>query len=216
MDKKNTMLLTVIAVATLLVAVVGATFAYFTVNSTSTTATTTVTTKAEAVGSVSLSSVNSAFYLSLTADQMSYENKDTVYYATTDNSNAVTATPGAKSVAKITATATENANATYTCTFDYNVTTTGDAAAMTVLAADSTLTLSADTGVTLNGTLFNLGTASATGTGSVTLAAGETKNINAIASFTNTDEIQDGLAGAANITTTILFDHFVCDTTTAS
>jgi hypothetical protein len=34
MDKKNTMLLTVIAVATLLVAVVGATFAYFSVAAT--------------------------------------------------------------------------------------------------------------------------------------------------------------------------------------
>ena len=36
MEKKNTVLLTVIAVATLLVAVVGATFAYFTASNSST------------------------------------------------------------------------------------------------------------------------------------------------------------------------------------
>ena len=216
MDKKNTMLLTVIAVATLLVAVVGATFAYFTVDSSSTSATTTVTTKAEAVGSVSLSAVNSDFFLNLTADQMSYENAGTVYYATIDNSNAVTTSPGAKQVAKIEATGVDGAEVTYACTFKYTVTTTGDADAMAVLAADSTLTLSADNGVDLGTTVYNLGTASATGTGTVTIAGGTTKYISAIASFTNTDEVQDDLAGVSNIATKITFDTFSCDTTTAS
>ena len=43
MDKKNTMLLTVIAIATLLVAVVGATFAYFSVTATNNATATTAT-----------------------------------------------------------------------------------------------------------------------------------------------------------------------------
>ena len=70
MDKKNTMLLTVIAVATLLVAVVGATFAYFNVSSDTTTATTSVVTKVEAVGTVAVAN-GSALKLDITAAQMS-------------------------------------------------------------------------------------------------------------------------------------------------
>lgn len=60
MEKKNTILLTVIAVATLLVAVVGATFAYFTASVTNSGTegnnTTTVTTKAIASASFELGS----------------------------------------------------------------------------------------------------------------------------------------------------------------
>ena len=52
MEKKNTMLLTVIAVATLLVAVVGATFAYYSVTSENTSASRTVTTTTPKFGSV--------------------------------------------------------------------------------------------------------------------------------------------------------------------
>lgn len=57
MEKKNTILLTVIAVATLLVAVVGATFAYFTANVTTTNSeknTTTVTTRTIASATMTL------------------------------------------------------------------------------------------------------------------------------------------------------------------
>ena len=55
MEKKNTILLTVIAVATLLVAVVGATFAYFTATTqTGTGAGTTATDTATTVGGTNL------------------------------------------------------------------------------------------------------------------------------------------------------------------
>lgn len=58
MEKKNTILLTVIAIATLLVAVVGATFAYFTatVNTTGDTTPTTITTKTLASATMDLGS----------------------------------------------------------------------------------------------------------------------------------------------------------------
>ena len=72
MDKKNTLMLTVIAVATLLVAVVGATFAYFTATENA-TGTTTVTTKTEKVGSVAVNNPTNAMYLTLTADQMTQD-----------------------------------------------------------------------------------------------------------------------------------------------
>jgi len=68
MDKKNTMLLTVIAVATLLVAVVGATFAYFSVTN-STVGGTTVDAAVEQVGTVTLSG-GADLDLTVTAAQM--------------------------------------------------------------------------------------------------------------------------------------------------
>ena len=212
MDKKNTMLLTVIAVATLLVAVVGATFAYFSVTVTSNAATSTVTTKAEAVGSVALNSKNAPLYLSLSADQMSKANANTVYHATTSATGyAATTAPGATAVAEINATAVDNAEVTYKCTFVYRVEVEGGEAALEVLAADSSLTLTAGTGVTLSKTSFNLGTADATGTGEVTIADGTTTTISAAAQFTNTNSTQNALAGAS-IVTTVTFDTFACDT----
>lgn len=69
MDKKNTMLLTVIAVSTLLVAVVGATFAYFSVYSTSQLGGTTVDATVEQVGTVTLSG-GADLDLTVTAAQM--------------------------------------------------------------------------------------------------------------------------------------------------
>ena len=82
MEKKNTMLLTVIAVATLLVAVVGATFAYFSITATS-NGKTAATITAQNVGSVVLSTVedNTTLKLSLTADDMAFSNQGNKYYA---------------------------------------------------------------------------------------------------------------------------------------
>jgi len=72
MDKKNTMLLTVIAVATLLVAVVGATFAFFTATDTA-GGETTVQTTTEVVGAVAISSEKSALHIRLEASEMTQE-----------------------------------------------------------------------------------------------------------------------------------------------
>ena len=83
MDKKNTMLLTVIAVATLLVAVVGATFAYFAIGATvENNAKTTITggTEGADVGSVALKGASS-LKLKLSAEDMSLANKGYYYYA---------------------------------------------------------------------------------------------------------------------------------------
>ena len=81
MDKKNTMLLTVIAVATLLVAVVGATFAYFTASNTA-TGTTTVTATTETVGAVTVNNPTTAMHIKLNAQEMSEAAKTANYYAT--------------------------------------------------------------------------------------------------------------------------------------
>lgn len=85
MDKKNTMLLTVIAVATLLVAVVGATFAYFAISTgdSANTSKTTITGSTEntKVGSVALQG-DETLTMNLTAQDMAEANKGNTFYAT--------------------------------------------------------------------------------------------------------------------------------------
>ena len=70
MEKKNTMLLTVIAVATLLVAVVGATFAYFSLTVEGGTSTTVVNTQAQTLPTITMTKGKENFGISVTAEDM--------------------------------------------------------------------------------------------------------------------------------------------------
>ena len=73
--RKKTMLLTVIAVATLLVAVVGATFAYFSL-SVSGSGSTTVTANAAKVPIITMATTGSSFGVSVTAEDMAKPGND--------------------------------------------------------------------------------------------------------------------------------------------
>lgn len=77
MEKKNTVLLTVIAIATLLVAVVGATFAYFASNSSSDAKATITTTTAKAVDLFTTTG-NSTLELEVTNEKMAEALKGSV------------------------------------------------------------------------------------------------------------------------------------------
>ena len=126
MDKKNTMLLTVIAVATLLVAVVGATFAYFTVAQ-STAGATTVTGNVggDHIGTITLAG-GQPLYLEVSPAEMAVGLKGTDYYTVTteSNRNATTLTDASRSI--YTATLDdENGTGTYTCTYNFTVTAEG-------------------------------------------------------------------------------------------
>lgn len=94
MEKKNTMLLTVIAVATLLVAVVGATFAFFSLQVTGTSGTNGTVTAAK-VGTATISTVteNATLKLDLTADDMAKYEEDKVYYASVSGKAPGDSTP---------------------------------------------------------------------------------------------------------------------------
>ncbi len=81
MEKKNTLLLTVIAVATLLVAVVGATFAYFSLTTSTEDATITGTVTAVDAGTATIINGEQYLTLSLTAEDMAKQGEDTPYYA---------------------------------------------------------------------------------------------------------------------------------------
>lgn len=125
MDKKNTMLLTVIAVATLLVAVVGATFAYFTVAQ-STAGATTVTGNVggDKIGTITLAG-GQPLYLEVSPAEMAVGLKGTNYYTVTtkSNRNATTLTDASRSI--YTATLDDEGTGTYTCTYNFTVTAEG-------------------------------------------------------------------------------------------
>lgn len=128
MDKKNTMLLTVIAVATLLVAVVGATFAYFSVSNPLEKGETTVTGTTATPGVVSLSS-GSNTTATISAEDMDQKNKGNNVYITNANATHVAQTAGAGDLitfATISASkGSNNQTATYSCTGTITVDTAG-------------------------------------------------------------------------------------------
>ena len=119
MDNKNTMLLTIIAVATLLVAVVGATFAYFTADN-SAKGETVVEVTSQVIGSVAVTNPTPNMHVNLTAADMAEQNEGDSYYATKTASPYVT-TAEYNSVAQVTLTGDENGN-TYNCNFTLNIT----------------------------------------------------------------------------------------------
>ncbi len=74
MEKKNTMLLTVIAVATLLVAVVGATFAYFSLTVEGGTSTTAATAQTQQLPTITMKTGESTFGIAATVQDMAMNN----------------------------------------------------------------------------------------------------------------------------------------------
>lgn len=81
MDKKNTMLLTVIAVATLLVAVVGATFAYFSLTVDQKSNTASIKAGTSKLPTITINGSTATLNLTLTATDMANPESNTNYYA---------------------------------------------------------------------------------------------------------------------------------------
>ena len=125
MEKKNTILLTVIAVATLLVAVVGATFAYYSLNVTSAQGTVNVGVKADELGKITLTSKTGKLQMNVSPTDMAKLGEVRDYYATT--SGNLVQIPQKTEIAKATLTESGADNTTYVCTSTVKVTlTTGD------------------------------------------------------------------------------------------
>lgn len=127
MDKKNTILLTVIAVATLLVAVVGATFAYYSVTATNSTTTTKYEVTSDAVGIVTLTSPKTDLVMNISAADMAQMNKDVPYYAVEKITDGVQANYASSRQNHEIAVATLDTNGgsattAYTCTANLIVT----------------------------------------------------------------------------------------------
>ena len=127
MDKKNTILLTIIAVATLLVAVVGATFAYFSLAVTGDASTTQATVKADEVGTATLTSLQENLTLSLTAADMVQGLPEKTYYAVAGDldNGASHEDPTPIKIAQMTYSGgTDGSN--YVCPVQVEVTVSGD------------------------------------------------------------------------------------------
>lgn len=198
MDKKNTMLLTVIAVATLLVAVVGATFAYFTASN-SATGSTNVETTTETVGAVTVTNPTAGLHLNLTADQMAEQSKNTSYYATVNADNKFSATKEDAVISRLAISGGEDTTK-YEMSFTVNTVKSetvqaGDATVVFTLADGVTMTSGATTvtsGTEIDyASLLEEYTVKYTATGNAT----DIDLVKVAVKFTNRDADQDYLAG---------------------
>ena len=227
MEKKNTMLLTVIAVATLLVAVVGATFAYYSVTSdTKTSSTTNLNTTTQKVGTVSLTTTQSNLYLHVTAEQMSKVNAGKSFYSTTTIADAATAVPNPQPTLATFELTGASQGDVYRCTFNYSLTTTSSSTNYANLTAeDGSVTITADsvvTGIPANTSLFATKGTGVTGTnGVVTLTAGAdgtaTALVKGYAQWNNlNDEGDQNRVADLNMNTVLNLSGLSCDTVARS
>jgi len=211
MDKKNTMLLTVIAVATLLVAVVGATFAFFALEPSATNTNVSVgATTPVAPGTVTLTGMASEgnatpLYLNVTVDQMAQSAQNNKYYAMTSQVTPATS-PQLHTLATIEADGDNNAK--YDCDYKFTVTATGvDGLA----AADGALVLTAGTGVTLSTNNVALNAINNTEiTADISIADGGETTIKGDIYIENTSSQQNTTLNNKNITITVVGSGFSC------
>ena len=238
MDKKNTMLLTVIAVATLLVAVVGATFAYFaistgdSVNNSKTTIT--GSTEGTNVGSIALKG-NKALTMNLTAENMASAHQGKAFYAS-ESGTVVMDEEQKLTVGTATLTGGDS-GIVYECTATYKVTYDDsedniqwsdglteqselgdDKAVLTLSGKDTNVTLEGDIASPLK--LKDLATAEAGKTGTVkfklTGNGGEvTADLLASLSITNSEKDQSTRLADKTFTINIEATEFSCDTVKA-
>ena len=225
MDKKNTMLLTVIAVATLLVAVVGATFAYYSVYSSNTVGNTQVQAYTGTTGTATLTTEDNTLYINMTTENMLIANYGT-YYATSSNEPAVKNTAATHTLATIAST-NSTANQTYSCTFKMNIAfanNSGSASAWAALSdADGGYTFTIGSGVTVqgitSGTKYGyatLKTMTGDHTGTVTFNGDQSATITGQMVFENLqDDTQNDLAGL-DMKVDVTFSDFSCTSTISS
>ena len=194
------MLLTVIAVATLLVAVVGATFAYFSLSAKGESSTTgTVTTPK--IGTATMTPKVTDLYLTLTPENMSGANKENTYYATKDSSGV----GGTSSPIAIVGAKLEGAQEgdSYVCKTTVKVTASGGMLSKLQSGwAKLSLTGSGATDASdIDISSLTSTGGSSTYTGTATLTAGEGGSatvdaiVNAVLSFENTEAVQNDIAG---------------------
>lgn len=117
-DKKKIVISTIIGVSALVIAIIGASFAYFGVEQINSTTASNITADTESVGSVTLVD-GSSLILALTAEHMAMPEADVTYWAT------VSGTPELTQNDVIIATATVVGNGTMYC--DYTMTVTKSA-----------------------------------------------------------------------------------------
>lgn len=155
MDKKNTMLLTVIAIATLLVAVVGATFAYFSVTASNNATATNVQGSATSTGSaITLETTTASLLIKLDATHMAQDKAPITYYApsaTADPTGAPIADDGTialnKGIYTMASALVADGDTHYKCTFGYTISGTITTPVGDNSTNDIKVRISADAGI---------------------------------------------------------------------
>ena len=189
LTKKQTTLL-IVGVISLLVLLVGGTYAYFSVNTSASTNGANVTGSAKDLGTPTIKTVTSNLYLNLNASLMSQDNAGKTYFANSDSSGtALTYNPN-YTLAEVSLTNGTNA---LDCTYNFKVTATvtktitdgSDSDVKVVVGGGQTLTLkeiidAGTNGVIVSGKVKNLVT-------------GTNQNVTISSSVTNTANTQDNL-----------------------
>ena len=219
MDKKNTMLLTVIAVATLFVAVVGATFAYFSISGINNTKPNVLQASMGTLGTVTLKSPNTSFKINLSGNEMR-QNLGGIasYYSVPINSteNFLTSPDNAYQKILLASVKDEDVNHEYKCNGSVKIT----------LSANNVSTLSSllpnDGEIVFGGAMDGVSkklTEIKTGNNYELLLDniefsglknGADKDISAYLKINNTDVPQNYLQGE-NLVVTIIVPTFSCD-----
>ena len=118
-DRKSTIILSIIALVTLLTAVVGATFAYFTFNATISSSTNTITATTGSVGNVTLTATTPALHITTDAYDFRQNSSALTYWATSTSSNYKSTEE--VNVINTLAVSGGSANTIYECTYNLEV-----------------------------------------------------------------------------------------------
>ncbi len=184
MEAKKILAPTIVAIVTLVVLTVGATYAYFMVGTTNNFSTRTAQATTPSVGTVTLAA-GSNLYLNLSRVNMMSANQGT-YYAVTSSEGTASSTAQTATIA----TASVTGEGTFTCNYTLNAVYDGD--------LKEALTVAGTAVLVVNGTDYDVysttfpKTISGTMTG---LTSSASKTITAQLKFVNTNTNQDALKG---------------------
>ena len=212
-NKKKTMILTIVAVSCLLIAVFGATYAYFQVLATNNVTGTNTQGSADTMPKGTLVTNITALKINLDADLMSKENAGVTYYATDSGVPVTSATEGSGKYVLATASLNKE-GLTYDCGYSYIVTATSKKAITDGSDTDVKVKIIGSNGYTETYTLQEiLDKGSKTYNGTIKgLTYGENQKIYVEAYVENANKAQDDLAGNEfTFTLALVENSFKCD-----
>ncbi len=207
-NKKSSMILTIIAVATLLISVIGASYAYFSVASNTETKTqvTATTPNIGTIGTTGSSSIS----FNLTDEQLSYSNRNTEWHITEGGNVSETSSP--ITIATMAAS-TVGESISYNCNGTINITLSGGEDSIKGVLAEGSLFVKLGKGSNniseLDETVINLSSTNSAITRNFeyTINKSESASLTADVYFKNTEGIQDDLADKSiNLNITVSTD----------
>ena len=212
-NKKKTMILTIVAVSCLLIAVIGATYAYFQVLATNNVTGTNTQGQTDTMPKGTLVTNITALKINLDADLMSEEKAGVTYYATESGVPVTSATEGSGKYVLATASLNKE-GLTYDCGYSYTVTATSKKDITDGSDADVKIRITGSDGYSETYTLQEiLDKGSKTYNGTIKgLTYGENQKIYVEAYVENANKAQDDLAGNEfTFTLALVENSFKCD-----